>query len=213
MYLPGHFSESRLDVLHALMRERPLATLVTVSAAGLDANHIPLHLSPEPAPFGTLRGHVARANPVWRELAPDAEALAIFHGPEAYITPSWYPAKVEHGKVVPTWNYAVVHAHGAIRVVDDAGWLRAHLEALTAANEASRAEPWQVADAPREFTDRLIGGIVGIEIVIARIEGKWKVSQNQTEANRAGVVAGLRGDGDAASMAMAAVVEARGKAL
>lgn len=213
MYLPGHFSESRLDVLHALMRERPLATLVTMSAAGLDANHIPLHLSPEPAPFGTLRGHVARANPVWRELAPDAEALAIFHGPEAYITPSWYPAKVEHGKVVPTWNYAVVHAHGAIRVVDDAGWLRAHLEALTAANEASRAEPWQVADAPREFTDRLIGGIVGIEIVIARIEGKWKVSQNQTEANRAGVVAGLRGDGDAASMAMAAVVEARGKAL
>lgn len=213
MYLPGHFSESRLDVLHALMRERPLATLVTMSAAGLDANHIPLHLSPEPAPFGTLRGHVARANPVWRELAPDAEALAIFHGPQAYITPSWYPAKVEHGKVVPTWNYAVVHAHGAIRVVDDAGWLRAHLEALTAANEASRAEPWQVADAPREFTDRLIGGIVGIEIVIARIEGKWKVSQNQTEANRAGVVAGLRGDGDAASMAMAAVVEARGKAL
>lgn len=213
MYLPGHFSESRLDVLHALMRERPLATLVTMSAAGLDANHIPLHLSPEPAPFGTLRGHVARANPVWRELAPDAEALAIFHGPQAYITPSWYPAKVEHGKVVPTWNYAVVHAHGAIRIVDDAPWLRAHLEALTAANEADRADPWQVADAPREFTDRLIGGIVGIEIVVARIEGKWKVSQNQTEANRAGVVAGLRGDGDAASMAMAAVVEARGKAL
>lgn len=213
MYLPGHFSESRLDVLHALMRERPLATLVTVSAAGLDANHIPLLLSPEPAPLGTLRGHVARANPVWRELAPDAEALAIFHGPQAYITPSWYPAKVEHGKVVPTWNYAVVHARGVIRIVDDAGWLRAHLEALTAANEASRAEPWQVADAPREFIDRLIAGIVGIEIVIARIEGKWKASQNQAEANRGGVVAGLRGDGDAASMAMAAMVEDRGKAL
>jgi transcriptional regulator len=211
MYIPSHFEESRPDVLHELMRERPLATLVTASAAGLEANHLPLHWSPEPAPLGTLRGHVARANPLWRQLAPDGAAvLAIFHGPQAYVTPSWYPAKAEHGRVVPTWNYVVVHAHGTLRAVDDAAWLRAQLAALTAASEAGRAPPWQVADAPAEFVDRLIAGIVGIEIAISRIEGKSKVSQNQSAANRAGVVRGLRADGDAGALDMAAWIEAAG---
>ena len=163
MYRPELFAESRLDVLYGLMRERPLATLVTASAGRLDADHLPLLLSPQPAPLGSLHGHVARANPLWRAaLAADVEVLAIFSGAQAYITPSWYPAKAEHGKVVPTWNYAVVHAHGMMRAFEEPARLRAHLEALTAANEPARPQPWQVADAPREFTERLIAGIVGI---------------------------------------------------
>jgi len=206
MYLPAHFEETRLDVLHALMRARPLATLVTLSPSGLNADHIPMHLSGEPAPLGTLRGHVARANPMWKEFDREVEALAVFHGPEAYITPSWYPAKVESGRVVPTWNYAVVHARGMVRVVDDAAWLRAHLEALTAQNEASLSAPWQVSDAPREFTDKLIAAVVGIEIVIQRLSGKWKVSQNQPARNRAGVVRGLRETGSEGSAEIAELV-------
>jgi transcriptional regulator len=211
MYIPSHFEESRLDVLHALIRERPLATLVSMSPAGLDANHMPLLLSPEPAPLGTLRGHVARANPLCRDLVPDAEVLAIFHGPQAYITPTWYPSKAETGKVVPTWNYAVVHAHGKLRCVDDAIWLRAHLERLTAHNEAAHAEPWQVADAPSDFIHQLIGAVVGVEIVVTRLAGKWKVSQNQPDANQAGVISGLRAEGGAEALTMAALIEARGK--
>ena len=141
MYIPKHFAEPRVDVLHQLIRTRSLSTLVTLSSSGLNANHIPLHLSPEPSPFGTLRGHVARANPIWNDLNKDLEALAIFHVPDAYVTPSWYPSKVETGKVVPTWNYAVAHAYGTLRVVDDPTWLRCHLEELTAHNEAAFSEP------------------------------------------------------------------------
>ena len=136
MYIPKHFDEPRIEVMHDLVRARPLATLVTLSASGLNANHIPLLLSTEPAPFGVLRGHVARSNPMWSDLAKDVEVLAIFHGPDAYITPSWYASKQETGKVVPTWNYAVVHAYGRLHVIDDASWLRSHLEALTAHNES-----------------------------------------------------------------------------
>lgn len=203
MYIPKHFAEPRVDVLHQLIRARPLSTLVTLSSNGLDANHVPLHLSGQPGPFGTLRGHVARANPIWKDIAEDVEALAIFHGPDAYVTPSWYPTKAETGKAVPTWNYAVAHAYGTLRVIDDASWLRAHLGALTAHNEAAFAEPWHVDDAPADFTEKLIGAIVGIEIVITRLAGKWKTSQNQPTENQAGVVRGLcaRGDADAAAMA------------
>ena len=207
MYVPKHFAEPDVDVLHALMRARPLATLVTLSSDGLDANHIPLHLAADPAPFGTLRGHVARANRLCTDYAKDVEVLAVFHGPDAYITPSWYPTKAENGKAVPTWNYAVAHAYGALRVIDDASWLRAHLEALATEHEAAFAEPWRLADAPGDFTEKLIGAVVGIEIVITRLSGKWKVSQNQPPQNRAGVVRGLRASESAKSREVAVLVE------
>lgn len=197
--------------MHELMRAYPLATLVTLTSGGLDANHIPLHLSDAPAPFGALRGHVARANPLWRDFANETEALAIFHGPDAYITPSWYATKKETGKVAPTWNYAVVHAHGALRVFDDAAWVRAHLEALTDCHEANFPKPWAVSDAPHEFTEKLIESVVGIEIVITRLSGKWKVSQNKPAQNRAGVIKGLGGCGHSNAAAMAALVEAEQK--
>lgn len=213
MYIPGHFDEPRVEVLHALMRARPLASLITLSAGGLDANHIPLHLSADPTPYGTLRGHVARVNPVWRDLARDVEALAIFHGPDAYISPSWYPTKAATGKAVPTWNFAVAHAYGTLRVIDDATWLRAHLATLSASHEAAFPEPWQLSDAPRDYTDKLIGAIVGIEIGITRLRGKWKLSQNQPPQNQAGVIQGLRGtgSGSADALEIAALIEA-GKA-
>ena len=211
MYTPKHFEEPRVEVMHQLMRARPLATLVTLASGGLDANHIPLHLTDTPAPFGTLRGHVARANPLWRDFATDVEALAIFHGPDSYITPSWYATKQETGKVVPTWNYAVAHAYGKLRVIDDAAWIRAQLEALTAHNEAKFDHPWSVSDAPREYTDQLIETIVGIEIVITRLTGKWKVSQNQPAKNQAGVIAGLANSDQRDAAEMAALVSAGAK--
>jgi transcriptional regulator len=211
MYTPKQFEEPRVDVMHELIRARPLATLVTLSSGGLNANHIPLHLSVSPAPFGTLQGHVARANPILSDLEKNTEVLAVFHGPDAYITPSWYATKKKTGKVVPTWNYAVVHAYGYMRVVDDASWLRAQLESLTTHNEASFSEPWAVTDAPREYTEKLIGNIVGFEMVISRLSGKWKVSQNQPQQNQASVTEGLRASGRQDSSAMAVLVEAETK--
>ena len=207
MYIPKQFEQPSVDSMHDLIRAYPLATLVTLSSAGLDANHLPLHLSESPAPFGTLRGHVARANPILADLEKKFEVLAVFHGPNAYITPSWYATKKETGKVVPTWNYAVVHAHGAMRIVDDATWLRAHLEALTDQNEKSLPQPWAVSDAPHEFTQKLMGNIIGFEIVIARLSGKWKVSQNQPPQNIAGVTEGLKASGQRDASAMVALVE------
>lgn len=191
MCTPKHFEEPRTEVMHTLMRARPLATLVTLSSGGLNANHIPLHLVDTPAPFGILRGHVARANPLWHDFEKDVGVLAIFHGPDRYITPGWYATKQETGKVVPTWNYAVVHAYGTLRAIDDPIWLSAQLKALTDHNEANFPKPWSVSDAPHEFTEKLISSIVGIEIVITRLTGKWKVSQNQPAQNQAGVIAGL----------------------
>jgi transcriptional regulator len=203
MYMPKHFEEPRTEIMHDLIRSRPLATLVTLSASGLNANHIPLHLSEDPAPFGTLRGHVARANPMWQDIVQDVEALAVFHGPEAYISPSWYPTKKATGKVVPTWNYVVVHACGDLRVVDDALWLRELLEKLVSQNEKQFSKPWALQDAPADFIEKMIGAIVGIEIVITRLSGKWKASQNQPAENREGVIQGLRKSDlpDAAGMA------------
>jgi transcriptional regulator len=209
MYTPKHFEEPRIEVMHELIRARPLATLVTLTSGGLEANHIPLHLADTLAPFGTLRGHVARANPLWSDFAKDVEVLAIFHGPDSYITPSWYATKQETGKVVPTWNYAVVHAYGTLRVIDDAAWVRAQIEALTAHNEFGFAHPWSVSDAPHEFTDKLIEAIVGFEIVITKLSGKWKVSQNQPAKNQAGVIAGLNSSGHRDAEAMAALIEDR----
>lgn len=207
MYLPRHFEETRVEVLHALIREYPLGTLVTLGADGLNANHIPIEIDPEPAPFGTLRGHVARANPVWRDSIADVEALVVFQGPTAYVSPSWYPSKRETGKVVPTYNYAVVHAYGRLCSIEDPAWLRRFVERLTGRFESGRAEPWQVADAPESYIDAQLRAIVGIEIPITRLLGKWKVSQNRSALDRAGVVDGLKGNANPDAAEIARLVE------
>jgi transcriptional regulator len=211
MYIPQQFEEPRVDAMHELIRAYPLATLVTHSSDGLNANHIPVYLSGSPAPYGALRGHIARANPLLGEIAGGIETLAIFQGPDAYITPSWYATKKATGKVVPTWNYAVVHAYGVLRVVDNASWLRAQLDSLTKRNESSFPEPWAVSDAPPEHIERIMTAIVGVEVVITKLLGKWKVSQNQPTQNQVGVIAGLKASGLPESEAMAALVEARTK--
>lgn len=203
MYVPSHFAETRVEVLHQLMRAHSLATLVTLSSEGLNANHIPMILKADPAPLGTLHCHVARANNLWCDFSSEVEALAIFQGPEAYITPSWYPAKQETGKVVPTWNYAVVHAYGTLRIIEDQVWLRDLVTHLTDMQEAKRTAPWKVADAPQEYVDGLLKAIVGIEFNITQLQGKWKMSQNQSPANRASVIRGLRASEDAQMQTMA----------
>jgi transcriptional regulator len=206
MYLPVAFEERRIGVLHDLIRAHPLGTLVTLTPGGLDANHIPFEIDAAPAPRGTLRGHVARANPVWRMFTRDLDVLVVFQGPATYISPAWYPTKRETGRVVPTWNYAVVHAWGPLRVVEDRGWLRALVERLTNRHEADRPEPWRVSDAPPDFVERLLDAIVGLEIPIARLVGKWKVSQNRPPHDRVGVVEGLRRESGGAAAAMADLV-------
>ena len=209
MYLPGHFEETRIEVLHQLMRERPLATLVTLGAAGLSANHLPIEVDAAPAPNGTLRCHVARANPVWRDHCLDTEALVIFQGAQAYISPSWYETKKQSGEVVPTYNYAVVHASGALRIIEDRAWLRGLVTRLTERFESASAAPWRVSDAPADFIDKQLGAIVGIEITVTRLAGKWKVSQNRPAQDRAGVVAALGDSVDADSLAMAQMIKER----
>lgn len=203
MYLPAHFYEPRVERLHELIRERPLGSLVVLSAAGLNANHIPFELDAAPAPLGTLRGHVAKANPVWRDFSLDVEALVIFQGPQAYVSPSWYPSKKTTGEVVPTYNYLVVHGYGAIKIVHDREWLRGLVTRLTERFEAGHAARWHVTDAPAPFIDKQLGAIVGLEIALTKLTGKWKVSQNRSLDDRAGVVQGLTERGDAESAAIA----------
>lgn len=207
MYQPPHFREDDPAVQHALIRAHPLGLLVTVGSSGLEANHIPFVLD---ASAGVLQGHLARPNPQWQGFDPATEALVVFQGPEAYITPSWYAVKAETGKVVPTWNYAVVQAHGRLRVIEDRHWLRAQIEALTRSQEDRREHSWQVSDAPTAYVEAQMGGIVGIEIAITRIEGKWKVSQNRPDRDRAGVVAGLQADGEAAMAELVGAARAPG---
>lgn len=203
MYQPSHFKEERFDLLRGLIDAHPLGALVTLAAGGIDANHIPFLLDPEPSPHGTLRAHVARANVVWRQLPGDAEALVIFQGPQRYITPSWYPRKQQSGKVVPTWNYLLVHAYGRPRAIEDREWLRQFVTRLTDRFEGARPAPWKVSDAPADYVDAQLGAIVGIEIPVTRLIGKWKVSQNQPAADREGVVRGLRESGHPADAEMA----------
>ena len=190
MHRPPAFCEDRIEVLHAAIRAHPLATLVTAGPAGLQANHIPI-LIEDGGEFGVLRAHLSRANGQLEALREGAEALVIFQGPQAYVSPSWYATKAESGKVVPTWNYVAVHCWGTPRVIDDADWLRGQIGRLTGSQEARRAEPWAVEDAPADFIAAQIGRIAGLEIPIARIEGKWKASQNRSDADREGVAAGL----------------------
>ena len=197
MYLPAHFEEKRPEVLHTLLRAHPLGLLVTLNPAGeLQANSVPFVLDADPAGGpGILRAHVARANPLWREAGARTESLVVFQGPQAYISPSFYPSKAEHGKVVPTWNYVMVQARGRLRAVEDAAWLHAFVTRLTERHESKRARPWAVRDAPAAYIETMLGAIVGIEIVLSALSGKWKVSGNRSAADRAGVVQGLRDAG------------------
>jgi transcriptional regulator len=191
MYIPDHFREDRPEVLRDAVRRIGFATLVT---SDLDANHLPMLLQDGDGRH-VLRGHVARANPVWKKA--DGSALAIFLGPHAYVSPNWYPSKAETGKAVPTWNYITIHARGSIRWIQDADWLRAHVGQLSATHEAGREVPWMISDAPAGYIDTMLRGIVGFELAIETLEGKWKLSQNRDEADRAGTREGLRRDGRA----------------
>lgn len=203
MYQPAHFQERRVEVLHDLMQAYPFATLVTNGPEGITANHLPMMLHPEISEQGTLRGHIARANPHWKDHDPASEVLAIFQGPHHYISPGWYPTKKEHGKAVPTWNYAVVHAHGPMKIIEDRDWLFEMVDSLTTHHEAGQKQPWAVNDAPEDYLNAMLKAIVGLEIPISRLEGKWKVSQNRSEADREGVIQGLEDEGTDIANALA----------
>lgn len=208
MYLPAHFNETRPDVMRVLMRSRPLSTLVTQCESGLVANHVPVQTLDEPAPLGCIRGHIARANPLWREYRDGTQALAIFQGPQVYVSPSFYPSKAQTGEVVPTWNYAVVHASGTLRFIQDTAWLRDFVAGLTAAHEQARATPWKIEDAPAPYIDKMLSLIVGFEFAITALSGKWKVGQNRTQADQQGVVSSLQSAADANSQEIAALLAA-----
>lgn len=206
MYVPKLHEESDTSILRDLVRAHPLGTWVTQGDGELIANHIPFLLDASRGEYGTLVGHVARANRVWQSCSKTVNSIVVFQGAETYITPSWYPSKHAHGKAVPTWNYAVVHAHGLPRIIEDREWLLAHVTQLTDAHEAEQTLPWKVTDAPSDFTDRLLQAIVGIEIPIEKLVGKWKVSQNRPEPDKLGIVTGLLTRDDAQSKQMAALV-------
>jgi transcriptional regulator len=208
MYVPESFREDRIPILHEAMRSIAFATLVTFGEDGLTASHIPLLLESEPPPYGSLAGHLARSNPQWQTADRTVDALAIFAGPHAYISPSWYPTKAKSGKVVPTWNYVAIHAYGRLRIIEDADAVRAHVAQLTAMHEGKRAAPWAVGDAPADYIAVMVKGIVGIELAVTRLEGKWKMSQNRPPEDRRGVAARLTAEG---ADDVAAIVTARSK--
>jgi transcriptional regulator len=210
MYLSKHFEQNDQATLHNLVRAHPLGAWVVYSDGELVANHIPFLLDATRGEHGTLLAHVARANPIWRSIGSGADSLVIFRGPDAYISPSWYPSKRDDGKVVPTWNYAVVHAHGRAQAIHDREWLHQLVTRLTDTHESGRQEPWKVTDAPREYVDRMLEAIVGIEIPLEKMTGKWKVSQNHTPANRQGVAAGLAAQEDEKSQAVGLLVRNSG---
>jgi transcriptional regulator len=207
VYLPDHFAETDTAAMHQLIRAVPLGTLVTLGAEGLVANHIPFVLDARAGEYGRLLGHVARNNPVWRDHDPDRDALVVFQSIEAYITPNWYATKRETHEVVPTWNYAVVHAYGRIIVHDDIKWVRGQAGMLTKQQEAPQPTPWKMADAPPAYTAANLEQIVGIEIPIDRLVGKFKASQNRRDADRVGAIAGLRETGEPGNLAMAELMD------
>ena len=211
-YLPKHFEETDSARVQALVRSQPLATWVLPHAGQLLVNHVPFMLDAGHGEQGTLVGHVARAIPVWQALAEGIEAVLVFHGPQAYISPNWYPSKHASGKAVPTWNYAVVHAHGVAHAIDDKARVLAIVTRLTEIHEASQALPWKVSDAPADYLDSMLGMIVGIEIPVRRWVGKWKVSQNRPAPDRLGVAAGLMARATPQAEAMAALVQPEVKA-
>jgi transcriptional regulator len=211
MYVPAQFAEPDVSVLHELISRHPLGAWVALADAELSVNHIPFLLDVSQGPWGTLMGHVARANPIWRSFSTSQASVVVFQGAQAYISPSWYPSKAEHGEVVPTWNYVVVHAHGLPRAIEDRDWLLEHVSRQTNVREAGEIAPWQVSDAPTGFIDGLLRGIVGIEIPIRKLVGKWKVSQNRAKTDQLGAAAGLLEKGTAESIEMAGLIRARAK--
>ena len=210
MYEPPLHRKDDLQAQHALIRAQPFGLLISAGPDGLEANAVPFLIDPSASRLGTLRAHMARANGQWRALGAASEVLVVFQGPDRYISPSWYATKRETGKVVPTWNYVMVQARGRPRVIEDAGWLRTQIEDLTRSQEGARPAPWAVGDAPEDFIAMQIKAIVGVEIEIAEISGKWKVSQNRPAADREGVVAGLAAEGDAGALDMAEIVREEG---
>jgi transcriptional regulator len=207
MYVPKHFEERDVTVLHSLMRSHPLGTWVTEAGGSLLVNHLPFLVDSVRGEYGTLVGHVARANPVWQSFSKETPSVVIFQGPQTYITPSWYPTKHAHGKAVPTWNYAVVHAHGIPRAIQDRDWLLAHVTQLSDLHESERAVPWSVSDAPSDYIDSMLKAIVGIEIPVSTVIGKWKTSQNRPLPDKLGTIAGLYERDDTISKQMAALVQ------
>jgi transcriptional regulator len=208
MYIPRANQEGRISVLHKLMEGQPFASLITMGSSGLFASHIPMVLE-QNGGKGQLRGHISRANTQWRDYTPSVEALAIFSGPQHYITPNWYLEKQESGKVVPTWNYVVVHAYGYLKIIEDGAWLVTHLASLTNIHEAASRVPWKIEDAPADYIASQVKGIVGLEMEVTRLEGKWKVSQNRSEQDRNGVAEGLAELNTTESLEMKALVEER----
>lgn len=204
MYIPKHFEETRIDVLHAMIRANPLATLVTLADGQFNANHIPMVLDAE---SGILRAHIARANSLWKTFDENSGCMAIFQGPVSYISPSYYPSKKISERVVPTWNYAVVHVHAKLKVIDNAAWILNQINTLTQQQEAAREQPWKVSDAPADYVDQLLGALIGLELSIERIEGKWKVSQNQSPLDHQGVIDGLTREGTQHADTMASLVK------
>ena len=191
MYLPSAFRQDDLAELHAQMQASPFALLTSAGAAGVQASHLPLLLEPGEGELGTLYGHFARANPHWRALHDGGEALAVFSGPDAYISPGWYPSKAAHGKVVPTWNYIAGHARGPVQLIEERDSLLRIVSRLSDRHEAGRPQPWAVSDAPREYIDAMLRAIVGFALPIRRLEGKWKLSQNRSANDQTGVRTGL----------------------
>lgn len=204
MYVPNHFKEEDQEKLQQYIRDYGFGLLVIADDKGVEANHVPFYLSSgSDNSLGYLQCHLARNNPVWQRIQSGARVLAIFQGPDAYVSPSWYPSKAETGRVVPTWNYLAVHAQGSAQIIQDSSWLKHHLDQLTNQHEGQMVTPWSVNDAPTDFTDRLVQAIVGVEIKIENLAGKLKASQNQPEKNRVGVKAALEAGGGAQSLAMA----------
>lgn len=191
MYNPSPFKQQDDQHLKSFIAQYPLATLVSTSSTGMEANHIPLYFVKEEEDKPLLRGHISKANPLWKEVEDKSQVLIIFQGPQSYVSPNWYPSKKQHGKVVPTWNYAAVHLSGEISFIRDNAWKLDMLNMLTNKSERHQKSPWKVSDAPQGYIQRQLAGIVGIEISLSSMQGKWKMSQNKSEGDHQGVVEGL----------------------
>lgn len=212
MYVPAHFDESRTEVLHELIKQHPFGMLVTHGASGLDANHIPFELDPRQGELGVLNAHVARANPVWQDVADGNEVLVVFRAADAYVSPNWYPSKHELHRQVPTWNYMVAHAHGRITIRDDERFVRGMVARLTRIHEAAQPVPWKMSDSPAEYIDAQLKHIVGLEIEITRLVGKLKLGQNKEERDIRGAGAALKAQGHhAVGDAMLACADAKSR--
>lgn len=206
MYVPKFNEEKDLSILHSLVKSKPLGAWTTISDGEIAINHIPFVLHENQGELGTLVGHVARSNNIYQTFARDVDSVVVFQGHQAYITPSWYPSKHKHGKAVPTWNYVVVHAHGIPKKNEDPEWLLQHLNELTDIHENEQTQPWKISDAPDEFIEKLAEAIVGIEIPITKLTGKWKLGQNRPEADKLGTIAGLKSRVDSESHGLASLL-------